>query len=218
MTERTVHAAASTAAWTPDLSGRTALITGEDGLGLAMAAAFAAAGADVAIASRKYDLRDCGHRDRRGLAGRRVVPYACHVGHWQEVGDLGERVWDDFGKVDVLVNDAGISPLHDSLAGVTEELFDKVIDVNLKGPMKLSIALGTRMADHGQRVDHQHRKHRVHRPTRRRDRLRCREGRADRHVGGARRSARAGRPRQRANGGTVCDRRRPRRGRRRRST
>ena len=54
--------------------------------------------------------------------------------------------YDEFGTVDVLVNNAGMSPLYDHVADVTEELYDKVLDVNLKGPFRLTALVGTRMA------------------------------------------------------------------------
>jgi NAD(P)-dependent dehydrogenase (short-subunit alcohol dehydrogenase family) len=149
MLDKTVTAASAVHSWTPDLSGRVALITGGGrGLGLAMAAAFAAAGADVAIASRKFDAVAAAASEISSATGRRVQPYACHVGHWDELEPLSSRVWDDFGKIDVLVNNAGMSPLYPSLTSMGEDLVDKVIAVNLKGPMRLSIVVGSRMAEH----------------------------------------------------------------------
>ena len=53
---------------------------------------------------------------------------------------------DEFGKVDVLVNNAGMSPLYPSLSEITESLYDKVMDVNLKGSFRLSVLVGERMA------------------------------------------------------------------------
>jgi len=73
-------------------------------------------------------------------------PYACHVGSWQQCDALIDAAYDRFGKVDVLVNNAGMSPLYPSLADVTEDLYEKVLSVNLKGPFRLSSVIGTRMA------------------------------------------------------------------------
>ena len=77
--------------------------------------------------------------------GRRALPVACHVGHWDQCDALADAAYEHFGKVDVLVNNAGLSPLYENLVSVTEELYDKVMDVNLKGPFRLSALIGHRM-------------------------------------------------------------------------
>lgn len=129
-----------------DLGGRVALVTGGSrGLGRQMALTFAAHGADVVIASRK--LEQCASTAKEVEAlGRRALPYAVHVGKWDELEPLVDAVYDHFGRLDVLVNNAGMSPLYESLDTISEELFDKVIGVNLKGPFRLSALVGTRMA------------------------------------------------------------------------
>jgi NAD(P)-dependent dehydrogenase (short-subunit alcohol dehydrogenase family) len=81
--------------------------------------------------------------------GRRALPVACHVGEWGQVELLAERAYDHFGKLDVLVNNAGMSPLYDHVSHVTEALYDKVLDVNLKGPFRLTAMVGTRMVEAG---------------------------------------------------------------------
>jgi len=128
------------------LAGQVALVTGGSrGLGLAMATAFAEAGADVVIASRKLDVCEEAATAISTATGRRALPVGCHVGHWDEIDALADTAYDAFGHVDVLVNNAGMSPLYPSLAAVTEDLFDKVIGVNLKGPFRLSAVVGERM-------------------------------------------------------------------------
>ena len=129
-----------------DLSGKVALVTGGSrGLGRAMILAFAKHGADVVIASRKAENCEAVADEARAL-GVRALPHACHVGHWDELATLADAAYDAFGRVDVLVNNAGMSPLYPKLSAVTEELFDKVVDVNLKGPYRLSALIGERMA------------------------------------------------------------------------
>jgi NAD(P)-dependent dehydrogenase (short-subunit alcohol dehydrogenase family) len=129
-----------------DLSGRIALVTGGTrGLGRAMVMGFARAGADVIVSSRKQDACDRVAEELTAL-GRRCKGYACHMARWDEIDTLVERVFEDFGRVDILVNNAGISPLYADTASVSEELWDKVIGVNLKGPFRLSALVGTRMA------------------------------------------------------------------------
>jgi NAD(P)-dependent dehydrogenase (short-subunit alcohol dehydrogenase family) len=128
------------------LAGKVALVTGGSrGLGREMVLAFARAGADVVITSRKIDA--CKEVAAQVEAiGRSAQPVACHVGHWEELDGLVEQAYGAFGRVDVLVNNAGMSPLYPDLPSVTEELWDKVLGVNLKGPFRLTALVGTRMA------------------------------------------------------------------------
>jgi NAD(P)-dependent dehydrogenase (short-subunit alcohol dehydrogenase family) len=132
-----------------DLSGKVALVTGGSrGLGREMALAFASNGADVVIASRKQDACDRVAEEVRAL-GRRALGVAAHVGHWADLERLSDAAYAEFGTVDVLVNNAGMSPLSPSSVETTEELFDKVIGVNFKGPFRLSSLVGARMVEHG---------------------------------------------------------------------
>ena len=129
-----------------DLSGKVALITGGSrGLGHEMALAFARAGADVVIASRKADSCARAALEVEAL-GRRALAHACHVGDWDALDGLVEAAYGHFGRVDVLVNNAGMSPLYGSLTDVTEDLYDKVFAVNLRGAFRLSALIGARMA------------------------------------------------------------------------
>ena len=130
-----------------DLSGKVALVTGGSrGLGRSMVLAFAACGADVVIASRKLDSCEALAAEVERTTGRSALPHSCHVGDWQQLDALADAAYDRFGHVDVLVNNAGMSPLYDAVVNVTEPLYDKVLDVNLKGPFRLSALVGTRMA------------------------------------------------------------------------
>ncbi|MFI9834688.1 SDR family NAD(P)-dependent oxidoreductase [Streptomyces sp. NPDC051913] len=130
-----------------DLSGKVALVTGGSrGLGREMVLAFAAAGADVVIASRKADACEKVAEEVHAL-GRRALPVAAHVGHWADLARLTDTAYDAYGKVDVLVNNAGMSPLAPSSAETSEELFDKIIGVNFKGPFRLASLIGQRMSE-----------------------------------------------------------------------
>jgi NAD(P)-dependent dehydrogenase (short-subunit alcohol dehydrogenase family) len=129
------------------LEGKVALVTGGSrGLGRTMALGFADAGADLIIASRKLENCEAVTREVEARGGR-ALALACHMGHWDEIEGLVERSYAAFGRVDVLVNNAGMSLLYESLPAVTEELWDKVVDLNLKGPFRLTSLVGTRMAD-----------------------------------------------------------------------
>jgi NAD(P)-dependent dehydrogenase (short-subunit alcohol dehydrogenase family) len=129
-----------------DLTGKVALVTGGSrGLGREMVLAMAASGADVVIASRKLDACQELADVVEERTGRRALAAACHVGRWDDIDRLVDDVYDAFGRVDVLVNNAGMAPLYPSLGAVSEELFDKVIGVNLKGPFRLGALVGERM-------------------------------------------------------------------------
>jgi len=132
-----------------DMTDKIVLITGGSrGLGRAMALGFADAGADLVIASRRLEAckEVCRAVEERG---RRAMPYACHVGRWQECDALADAAYARFGKVDVLINNAGKSPLYDRPVDISEELYDTVLDLNLKGPFRLAALVGQRMADAG---------------------------------------------------------------------
>ena len=129
------------------LDDKVVLVTGGSrGLGKAMVEAFAAVGADVVIASRKLESCEKLAAEIRERYGRRALPVGCNVSDWAQCDALIEAAYTEFGRVDVLVNNAGLSPLYPSLDQVSEALFDKVIGVNLKGPFRLSSVIGTRMA------------------------------------------------------------------------
>jgi NAD(P)-dependent dehydrogenase (short-subunit alcohol dehydrogenase family) len=132
-----------------DLTGRIAVVTGGTrGLGLAMVRAFASAGAEVVVVSRKPEACQEVVASLRSQ-GLKAAGCACHVGHWDELEPLVEKIYRDFGRIDVLVNNAGISPLYGKPSEVTEDLFDKVIAVNLKGPFRLAALVGERMVTAG---------------------------------------------------------------------
>ena len=129
-----------------DLSGKVALVTGGSrGMGREMVLAFAEHGADVVIASRKLDNCEALAKDVEERFGRQALPYSCHVGDWDQLEALADAAYERFGKVDILVNNAGMSPLYDDIVNVSEALYDKVLDVNLKGPFRLTAIVGTRM-------------------------------------------------------------------------
>lgn len=122
-----------------DLSGKVAVVTGGSrGLGLQMARAFAAHGADVVIASRKLAACQAVARQLESEFGVRSLAVAFHAGRWEDCARLLNSVQDAFGRIDVLVNNAGASPLYPSLTAISEELWNKVIAINMTGPFRLS--------------------------------------------------------------------------------
>lgn len=132
-----------------DLAGKVAVVTGGSrGLGRAIAQGFAEAGADVVIASRKLDGCQAAAQQISEATGRTAIAVGCHVGRWQDCDELVDATVGRFGRIDVLVNNAGMSPLYEKLIDVTEELYDKTLAVNLKGPFRLGVRTGTHMAEH----------------------------------------------------------------------
>jgi NAD(P)-dependent dehydrogenase (short-subunit alcohol dehydrogenase family) len=130
-----------------DLSGKVAVVTGGSrGIGRAVAEGFALAGADVVIASRKFEACRVAAEEIEATTGRRAIAVACNVSHWEDCDRLADAVYEAFGHCEVLVNNAGLSPLYPDLESVTEELYDKTHAVNAKGPFRLSALIGTRMA------------------------------------------------------------------------
>lgn len=130
-----------------DFTDKVVLITGGSrGMGRSMALAFAERGADVIIASRKIDNCEAVAREIEAM-GRQALAVACHVANWDDIEKLVDASYERFGTIDVLINNAGMSPLYDKVSNVTDELFDKVIGVNLKGPYRLMALVGERMME-----------------------------------------------------------------------
>jgi NAD(P)-dependent dehydrogenase (short-subunit alcohol dehydrogenase family) len=130
-----------------DLTGQVAVVTGGSrGIGRAIVAALAEAGADVVVASRKLDACEAAAAEVRASTGRRAEAIACHVGRWDDCDHLVDETLARLGRLDVLVNNAGMSPLYESLDAISEDLYDKTLAVNLKGPFRLAVRAATHMA------------------------------------------------------------------------
>ena len=129
-----------------DLTGKVAVVTGgARGIGEALSWGLASAGADVVIASRNLERCEEVATDIARATGRRTYARRLHVGHWDEIAPFAEDVWNEMGVVDIVVNNAGMSPLYDNLRDVTEDYWEKVVGVNLKGPFKMTVEFGSRM-------------------------------------------------------------------------
>lgn len=131
-----------------DLTDKIIVVTGGSrGLGLQMCLAFAQAGATVVVSSRKQAGCDEAAAFIRAETQQECMALACHVADWDACDQLVEAVHAKYGRIDVLVNNAGMSPLYETPASVTRELWDKVIGVNLAGPYRLSAVVGQAMAE-----------------------------------------------------------------------
>src|SRR5687767_1276891 len=115
------------------LDGRVSIITGASrGLGRAIAEALAGAGSDVVLTGRQLDTLRPAAAELHARTSRRVLPLAMDIGRTADIQQTVERVVREFGRVDVLVNNAGINQRLPALE-YTEEAWDAVTDVNLKG-------------------------------------------------------------------------------------
>lgn len=121
-----------------DLTGKTAIITGASrGIGESIAKCFAEFGANVVITARKQESVEA-VAQKFLLEGLHVLPVACHVGDEAQIKNLVETTVETFGGVDVLVNNAATNPMYGSIEDMTGDLFDKIMQINVKASFLLS--------------------------------------------------------------------------------
>src|SRR5947209_19852253 len=133
-----------------DLSGKVAIVTGSTkGIGRAMAEGLAAAGADVVVSSRKQDLCEQVAKEIEASTGRRVLPLACHVGDWDAIPAFLDTVRRELGRVDVVVNNAGITPSRLTVTTMELPVWRKIFNVNVEGPLRMAQCIAPIMRDQG---------------------------------------------------------------------
>ena len=121
-----------------ELAGKVAIVTGASkGIGLSIARGLAEYGAKVVISSRSQELLDLVAKEL-SVDGLKVFPFACHVGDENQRKDLVKKTIDIYGRIDILVNNAAINPVHDSIEKMSSEVYDKILNVNLKAAFDLS--------------------------------------------------------------------------------
>ena len=132
------------------LKDKVALITGASrGIGEATAIGLAKAGADLAIVSRKLpDLEKVGEEIKK--LGRKCLPVQAHLGKVEEINQLVKKVLEEFGKIDILVNNAATNPTMASAIDVDERAWDSIMNLNLKGLFFLSQAVARVMREKGE--------------------------------------------------------------------
>ncbi len=132
------------------MTGKVALITGgRTGIGRALALAFAEAGADVAICSRTIEGGELeAVADEIRKLGRHALAIRADVSHKADVGNMVKKTVAELGNIDILINNAAIV-IWGSLLEAEEDTWDKIIDINLKGPYLCSQAVGRLMVERG---------------------------------------------------------------------
>jgi dehydrogenase/reductase SDR family protein 4 len=134
---------------TPVLENRVAIVTGASrGIGKAIAQTFAREGATVIICGRKPETLAQVAAESTGGAGR-LVPCVCHVGRADDLKRLVETAHSQFGKVDILVNNAATNIAQEPVLNTDETKFDKMVEINLKSAYRLIQALAPGMCDRG---------------------------------------------------------------------
>jgi dehydrogenase/reductase SDR family member 4 len=133
----------------PVLEDRVAVVTGASrGIGRAIAAAFVREGAAVVICGRKQETLDRVAAEMAGAPGR-VLPLACHVGRPEQIQQLVEMAHREFGRIDILVNNAATNIAQEPVLQIDEVKFDKMIEINLKSAFRLIQAIAPGMCSRG---------------------------------------------------------------------
>ncbi|WP_339656313.1 glucose 1-dehydrogenase [uncultured Maribacter sp.] len=121
-----------------NLTGKVAIVTGSSkGIGLSIAKGLAENGAKVVISSRKQEAVDTVAREFNE-AGLQAIGIECHIGDTTQREQLIAKTIDAYGRIDILVNNAAINPFYGPLELAGEEVFDKIMNVNVKAPWLLS--------------------------------------------------------------------------------
>jgi len=132
-----------------DLSGQVAIVTGASkGIGAAIAHALAAHGAKVIVSSRKQVAVDAVAEEIRTKGGT-ATGIECHVGHTEQLHNLVNKTVDLYGGIDILVNNAATNPVFQPISEATEEIFDKIMHVNVKACMTLANLCYNKMLQRG---------------------------------------------------------------------
>ena len=132
-----------------DLTGKIALVTGASrGIGESIARLLAAHGAHVIVSSRKIDACQA-VADSIVANGDKASAYACHVGEMDKIEAIFTHIKEEFGRIDILVNNAAANPYYGHILNTDLAAFEKTVDVNIRGYFFMSTTAGQMMADQG---------------------------------------------------------------------
>ncbi len=135
-----------------DLTGKIALVTGASrGIGESIARLLAAHGAHVIVSSRKIDACQA-VADSINENGDKASAYACHVGEMEQIDAIFEHIKNEFGRIDILVNNAAANPYYGHILDTDLGAFQKTVDVNIRGYFFMSTAAGKMMREQGDGV------------------------------------------------------------------
>ena len=131
------------------LENKVVLVTGASrGIGEAIALGVAKSGADVVIASRKIaDLEKVAAEIKK--TGRKCLAVAAHIGRTEDIHNLVAKVMEEFGRIDILINNAATNPSMASAIDIDERAWDSIMNLNLKGLYFLSQAVARVMKEKG---------------------------------------------------------------------
>jgi len=131
------------------LDGKVAIVTGGTrGIGLAIATTFARAGAKVVVSSRRQEHVDAVVH-ALGAEGLTVVGITAHMGKASDCHELAARTVEHFDGIDIIVNNAATNPVFGPLQQSTDDAFEKIFGVNVKGPLELCRTAHSVMAQRG---------------------------------------------------------------------
>jgi NAD(P)-dependent dehydrogenase (short-subunit alcohol dehydrogenase family) len=132
-----------------DLTGKTALVTGASrGIGEAIARLLASKGAHVIVSSRKIDACQA-VADSIVTDGGKASAFACHVGDMAQIEAIFAHIQSEFGRLDILVNNAAANPYYGHILDTDLAAFEKTVDVNIRGYFFMSTAAGKMMREQG---------------------------------------------------------------------
>ncbi len=132
-----------------DLNGKVAIITGSSkGIGAAMARGLAEFGAKVVISSRKQEAVDIVVHELRA-EGLEATGIACHVGDTEQLKNLVEKTVETYGGIDILINNAATNPVYDGIEKMGAEVFDKIMNVNVRACFLLANLCQAEMVKRG---------------------------------------------------------------------